>query len=394
MTGSSGPVIVFNIERASASDLVAHDRHELERTSETSEIDPARTHLNRVLCGPPSPKAAVEGYRERYALEKASRRQEEPYVRIVLSASPAYFRPEEPAAGGTWDDARLEAWATASLAWITGTFGEDAVHTALHLDETTPHIHAFVVPTHRRRPRKPARRLASRGETPDEFEKRLSAALAHPGTRVMSYSSHPLFGRRSCHGLLRRTYHAAVAKLDLGYGRDAAAILEAGGVPASPTGARQFLAAAVTRVHAKEALLAEQVADLKRQQDDLDKKRGEMDAEREILISDQAASHSERADLDRLRITLRESHRKRKALLREAAGILAQQQSDIEKAEMRIKTLAARLKGVAMEIGILIGVDVRDLSDALEEIESGLREHRSMLDQQETSDDNQPSGRR
>lgn len=93
---NSGAVIVFNIERASASDLVAHDRHELERVSEASEIDPARRHLNRVLRGPASPKAAVAAYRERHALQQASRRQEEPYVRIVLSASPTYFRPPGP----------------------------------------------------------------------------------------------------------------------------------------------------------------------------------------------------------------------------------------------------------------------------------------------------------
>jgi hypothetical protein len=112
MTSSGGAVIVFNIERASASDLVAHDRHELDA------IDPARRHLNRVLRGPESPKAAVADYRERHALAQTSRHQEEPYVRIVLSASPIFFRPQDPDAAGTWEEGPRDM----KQVWFAGVY--------------------------------------------------------------------------------------------------------------------------------------------------------------------------------------------------------------------------------------------------------------------------------
>lgn len=65
---------------------------------------------------------------------------------IFLSASPEYFRPSDPAAAGTWEQDRMEQWRDASLKFLQGKYGGHMIDCRLHLDESTPHLHAIVVP--------------------------------------------------------------------------------------------------------------------------------------------------------------------------------------------------------------------------------------------------------
>lgn len=45
------------------------------------------------------------------------------------------------------ENGKVDAWATANVQWLERTFGHGAItHAELHLDETTPHIHAIVQP--------------------------------------------------------------------------------------------------------------------------------------------------------------------------------------------------------------------------------------------------------
>jgi hypothetical protein len=65
---------------------------------------------------------------------------------MLLSASPEYFRPQGGAAG-TWDEERLDSWHPRALSWLIREWGaENLVGVYLHLDESTPHIHALAVP--------------------------------------------------------------------------------------------------------------------------------------------------------------------------------------------------------------------------------------------------------
>ena len=65
---------------------------------------------------------------------------------VLMSASPEFFRPRGGEAG-TWDEARLQAWTPVTLDWLKHEWGEkNVVSAVLHLDETTPHIQAVVVP--------------------------------------------------------------------------------------------------------------------------------------------------------------------------------------------------------------------------------------------------------
>ena len=65
---------------------------------------------------------------------------------IFLSASPEYFRPHDPDKAGEWDDKLMWNFTNASTKWLQENFGEKCVRAELHLDESTPHIHAYIVP--------------------------------------------------------------------------------------------------------------------------------------------------------------------------------------------------------------------------------------------------------
>lgn len=65
---------------------------------------------------------------------------------IFLSASPEYFRPHDPNKAGEWDDKLMWNFTNASTKWLQENFGEKCVRAELHLDESTPHIHAYIVP--------------------------------------------------------------------------------------------------------------------------------------------------------------------------------------------------------------------------------------------------------
>ncbi|NJN11999.1 MAG: DUF3991 domain-containing protein, partial [Richelia sp. RM2_1_2] len=65
---------------------------------------------------------------------------------IFLSASPEYFRPHDPSKAGEWDDKLMWNFTNASTKWLQENFGEKCVRAELHLDESTPHIHAYIVP--------------------------------------------------------------------------------------------------------------------------------------------------------------------------------------------------------------------------------------------------------
>lgn len=63
-------------------------------------------------------------------------------IEQVLTASPEFF---ELGATG-WNKTRLRTWANTALQWLKQTHGKNLVSAVLHLDETSPHIHAIITP--------------------------------------------------------------------------------------------------------------------------------------------------------------------------------------------------------------------------------------------------------
>ena len=65
---------------------------------------------------------------------------------LMLSASPEYFRPGNPEEAGVYDNEKARNWAERAYAWLKEQFGKNLVSAHVHTDESTPHIHAVVVP--------------------------------------------------------------------------------------------------------------------------------------------------------------------------------------------------------------------------------------------------------
>jgi hypothetical protein len=211
--------LVFNIRPASASAIRAMDRHERDRSPDgASAIDPARSHLNETLHGSDAgPLAALDDLYEG-GVKRPAKQAESPYLQIVLSASPQYFRPSDPEARGTWDQDRLHAWRDRTMKWLREEFGGDLVHAALHLDEDTPHVHALVAPTYSKKPRVPGRRRKS--ETEEEFQERRRAAQESDGVRTVGRASHPELSQPGSFQRLRERLAVAVHDLGIEYGQD------------------------------------------------------------------------------------------------------------------------------------------------------------------------------
>ena len=67
-------------------------------------------------------------------------------VELMLTASPEYFRPENPEMAGYYQPQRLDNFQGTVNKWLSDTYGDRIVRAELHLDESTPHIHAYLVP--------------------------------------------------------------------------------------------------------------------------------------------------------------------------------------------------------------------------------------------------------
>lgn len=121
--------------------LAAVSQHQV-RTRPTPNAAPAGQV--RLLVGASDPAAAARVLID--SLPSPPRAGSVLAIEAVLSASPGFFR-DDPEAAGTFNDERTMAWAQASVGWLKKHFGEANVTSAvLHLDESTPHLHAVIVP--------------------------------------------------------------------------------------------------------------------------------------------------------------------------------------------------------------------------------------------------------
>lgn len=113
------------------------------RQRETLNADPARTHMNKQLIGSQdlvaNVKARIGDHQPRKNAVLA--------VDHLLTASPEYFR-DKGMKPGQFNVDKTKQWAKKSIAWLKDQYGDNLVSASLHLDESTPHIHAVVVPMH------------------------------------------------------------------------------------------------------------------------------------------------------------------------------------------------------------------------------------------------------
>lgn len=112
-----------------------------ERSRETKNADPAKTHLNRKIISTDNLTQSInERIREGYTGKTAIRKDAVTSISMILTGS------HEPM-NRLIEQNRLDEWVNANLKWVGDTFGkENIVMFTLHMDEKTPHIHAIIVP--------------------------------------------------------------------------------------------------------------------------------------------------------------------------------------------------------------------------------------------------------
>jgi FtsZ-binding cell division protein ZapB len=116
----------------------------IERRVIASNVDPTRTHLNRELVQ--LPKGVTErdeaiAHRIKSAgIKRKITPDQVRAIRVMLSGTHEDMMKIQ-------QDGRIDEWCDDSMQWLHKTFGkENTVSAVLHMDETTPHIHATIVP--------------------------------------------------------------------------------------------------------------------------------------------------------------------------------------------------------------------------------------------------------
>ena len=123
------------------------------RTQETANADVKKSANNECFVGD-NDKSLVQLVRGRIADNggKKIRASADPKhsavlaFEVMLSASPEYFRPDDPGAAGEWPADKLTAWEQLSGQWLKERYGDNIVRATFHRDESTPHVHAVIVP--------------------------------------------------------------------------------------------------------------------------------------------------------------------------------------------------------------------------------------------------------
>lgn len=139
---------VGKIKSTGRTTLKSVDGH-LCRSTPTPNANPSLTKLNRTLVGDKSQplEDAVHAVYRKFGIDPAALRKDATLANdLVMSISPEWFRPLDPDQAGTWDQNRLAAFRGEAVQFLKKSFGNRLVRVDLHLDESTPHIHAVVVP--------------------------------------------------------------------------------------------------------------------------------------------------------------------------------------------------------------------------------------------------------
>ncbi|MFN6568215.1 MobV family relaxase [Dendronalium sp. ChiSLP03b] len=138
---------IARLKKLKHSNLAGSASH-TNRERETPNADPTKENIR--FIGSLDPEERLEDL----VLAKIAEHEQKRKIRtdgvyaveFLLSASPSYFRPDCPNQAGYYDPQKLDDWLEATHQWLADEYGERIVRAELHLDEATPHIHAYFVP--------------------------------------------------------------------------------------------------------------------------------------------------------------------------------------------------------------------------------------------------------
>ena len=133
---------VLHLDKAKGADsgMSAH----IERTIHPKNADLTRTHLNRELIqfpeGVTSRTQAIQHRLDTAGLKRKIGKNQVQAIRILLTGTHEDMMQIE-------KEGRLDEWCQDNIDWLRKTYGADnVVSVVLHMDESTPHLHATVIP--------------------------------------------------------------------------------------------------------------------------------------------------------------------------------------------------------------------------------------------------------
>lgn len=114
----------------------------IERSVDTPNADPKK---NNIYLHGQQGGLMQNYYSSLDSLDKKVRKNAVHGIEILMTASPEAFQNKN----GERNDKFTKEFSQRSMAWLKKSFaGADIVGAVLHLDESTPHIHAIITPTH------------------------------------------------------------------------------------------------------------------------------------------------------------------------------------------------------------------------------------------------------
>ena len=148
--------VVFHLDKSPGNESAMTEH--IERKVIHPNVDPERIHLNKELVEfPGGIKDRTEAIQHRLdtaGLKRQIGKNQVKVIRVMISGSPEDMKKIE-------SEGKLDDWCRDNMDYLKKTFGEDnLVAATLHMDETTPHIHASIVPIVRgeRREKKPRKK--------------------------------------------------------------------------------------------------------------------------------------------------------------------------------------------------------------------------------------------
>lgn len=131
---------ILRIQKTKKHSVASKNHHNM-RQGNTPNADENRKEDNRVLVGCGNLKVDLK---KRIDETEATVRNKETVVlqELVLTASKDYFLNSK----NEFDKEKIELWTKKQEEYLQEKFGKNCVNAVLHLDEETPHIHAFVTP--------------------------------------------------------------------------------------------------------------------------------------------------------------------------------------------------------------------------------------------------------
>ena len=177
--------VVFHMQKTHGTDsgTSAH----IERKVKPSNADEERTHLNRRLVeypdGVQTRTQAIQRRLETAGLTRKVGKNQVRAIRIMLSGSADDMQ-------RIVREGRLDEWCADNMNYLAATFGkENIVSVDLHLDETSPHIHATLVPivTTKRKRKKQEERAVKRYRSKSACRPRLCADEVMSRVKLKEY---------------------------------------------------------------------------------------------------------------------------------------------------------------------------------------------------------------